>query len=121
MHILESVQFFSPLLDGSTDAGNVVNELLLVVWFDRKGEGEKVCTRISYFTVTRPVSVSAEGLLYVLGGALQSLGIATITQEECSKLVGTDGASATVARASLMGLVEEKLPWVLGCAVLLTV
>ena len=96
---VESAKFFSMLLDGSTDAGNVENELLLVVWFDREGEGEKVSTRISYFTVTRPVSVSTEGLLDVLGGALRSLGINAITQEDCSRLVGlgTDGASANIA------------------------
>ena len=71
-------------------------------------------TRISYFTVTRPASVSAEGLFDVLGGALQSLSISSITREECSKLVGlgTDGASANIARAGLKGLVEQKLPWV---------
>ena len=51
-----------------TDAGNVV-------WFDRKGGGEKVRTRMR---INSPVS---EGVLDVLGGALQSLGIAAITQE----------------------------------------
>ena len=103
---LESAKFFSLLLDGSTDAGNLDNELLLVVWCDREGEGECVRTRISYFTVTRPASVSAEGLFDVLGGALQSLGISSITREECSKLVGlgTDGASANIARAGLKRL-----------------
>ena len=112
---LESAKFFSLLLDGSTDAGNLDNELLLVVWCDQEGEGECVRTRISYFTVTRPASVSAEGLFDVLGGALQSLSISSITREECSKLVGlgTDGgASANIARAGLKGLVEQKLPWV---------
>ena len=111
MRTLESVKFFSILLDGSTDKGNVDNELLLVVWFDPNGEGEKVRTWISYFTVTRPASVSAEGLLDVLAGALQSLGVFAVTQEECTKLVGvgTDGAASNIARA---GFVEERLPWV---------
>ena len=52
VHALNSTNFFSILLDGSTDAGNLDNELLLVMWFDKEGKGEKVCTRISYFTVT---------------------------------------------------------------------
>jgi len=34
------------LLDGSINAGNVNSELLLVVWFDKKGVGEKVCAPI---------------------------------------------------------------------------
>ena len=114
VHALNSTNFFSILLDGSTDAGNIDNELLLVMWFDKEGKGEKVCTRISYFTVTRPASVSAQGLFDTLGGAMKSLGISAITQEACSKLVGvgTDGASANIARRGLKGLVAEKLPWV---------
>ena len=32
---LQKAKFFSLLLDGSTDAGNVENELLLAVWFDQ--------------------------------------------------------------------------------------
>ena len=29
-------------MDGSTDAGNVDNELLLVVWFDKEGVDESL-------------------------------------------------------------------------------
>ena len=73
-----------------------------------------MCTRIGYFTVTRPVSVSAEGLFDILGKALQSLGVSAISQEDCSRLVGlgTDGAAANIARSGLNGLVEETLPWI---------
>ena len=114
VHTLQSAKFFSLLMDGSNDAGNIDNELLLVVWFDKEGVGEKVCTHASYFKVNRPSSVSAEGLFQVLVDTLQSLGITAVSQEECAKLVGigTDGAAANVASAGLKGLVEDKLPWV---------
>ena len=108
VHTLDPAKFFSLLLDSSTDAANKDNELLLVMWFDKE-EGEKVRTRISYFTVIRPSSVSAEGLFDVLGAAMKSLGFLPLP-----KLVGLgiDGASANIARSGLKGLVEEKLPWV---------
>ena len=114
VHTLQSAKFFSLLMDGSTDAGNIDNDLLLVVWFDKEGVGENVCTHSSYFKVNRPSSVSAEGLFQVLADTLQSLGITVVSREEAAKLVGigTDGAAANVAGAGLKGLVEDQLPWV---------
>ena len=109
-----TANFFSLLLDGSTDSGNTENELFLIVWFDQNGANEKVCTRSSYFQVCKPSSVSAAGLLDVLCYALRKLGILEFDAKTCSKLVGfrTDGASANIARAGLKGLVEKELPWI---------
>jgi len=111
---LANAKFFSLLLDGSTDTGNIDNELLLVVWCDRDGTDEKIHTRMEYFTVVRPHSVTAQGLLEVLESGLQGLGIKEISAEECKKLVGigTDGASANIAATGLKGLVEGRLNWV---------
>ena len=58
---VQSAKFFS-LMDGSTDVYNVENELFLVVWFDKEGVREQVCTHSSYFSIKRPSSVSAHGL-----------------------------------------------------------
>ena len=113
---LKNCKFLSILLDGSTDSGNVDNELLMAVHFDREGADEKVSTKISYFRISRPLSTTAQGLFDLLQGALQRiLGITAINAEECSALVGvgTDGAAVNVARAGLKGLVEKELPWVL--------
>ena len=46
---LSETKFFSLLLDGSTDKGNVDNEVLLAVWCDPDGSDEKVHTRMDYF------------------------------------------------------------------------
>lgn len=91
--------FFSILIDGSTDSGNVDNELILVVWFDANGSNEIVHTYIDYFKICRPTSVSAEGLYEMLEEPLQVFGIEEINESSCCKLVGvgTDGASANVA------------------------
>ena len=111
---IKKAKFFSLLLDGSTDKGNIDNELLLIVWCDADGTDEKIHTKMCYFSVCRPESVSAEGLFAVVGRALQNIGIRAITTGDCKRLVGfgTDGASANIAAKGLKGLVEKELPWV---------
>lgn len=111
---LVKAKFFSLLLDGSTDAANIDNELILAVWCDWDGSNEKIHTRMEYFTIVRPQTIKAESLFKVLEIGLQSLGIKEISAEKCPKLVriGTDGASANIAAAGLKGLVEGRLNWV---------
>ena len=41
VHTLQSAKFFSLLMDGSNDAGNIDNELLLVCGLTRRGLGRK--------------------------------------------------------------------------------
>ena len=72
---LKKANFFWLLLDGSTDEGNIDNELILIVWCNVDGTGETIHTKLSYFTVCRPQSVSAEGLFAVVESALQKIGI----------------------------------------------
>ena len=59
---LKKGKIFSVLLDGSTDSGNVDNELMMAVHFNREGADEKVCTNISYNKISKPSSTSAQGL-----------------------------------------------------------
>ena len=114
MKKLGDASFFSLLLDGSTDKGNIDNELILIVWCDVNGSDEKVHTRTDYFTTVRPQSVTAEGLFKVLENGLRCLGINEISAEKCHKLVGigTDGASANIGGSALKGLVESHVPWI---------
>lgn len=112
---IQNVKFFSLLFDASTDAGNIENEMFLIAWFDRCGESEMVCTRTSFLTVVRPLTVTANGLMEVFKHALNCLDINSVSKEECAKLVGvgTDGASANIAASGgLKGLVEKELPWI---------
>ena len=87
---------------------------MLVVWCDPDGKDERIHTRMSFFKVIRPDSVSGSGLFQVLEGALQILGIQAVDGTHCRKLVGiaTDGASANIAGGGLKGLVESKLNWI---------
>ena len=106
---LQKAKFFSLLLDGSTDAGNVENELLLAVWFDKDGAGEKVYARTSYLCISGPATATALGIFDVVQTAVQKLGFPAISGGQCTKLVGigTDGAAANIASAGLKGLVER--------------
>ena len=49
---LTKAKFFSLLLDGSTDKGNINNKVLLAVMCDPDGTDEKVHTRMDYLTVS---------------------------------------------------------------------
>ena len=61
----------------------------------------------------RPKSVDAAGLFQSLKGALLQLGISDIDPENCKKLVGigSDGASANIARGGLKGFVQSQCEW----------
>lgn len=111
---LSKAKFFSLMMDGSTDHSNADNELLLVLWCDPDGADEKIRTRMSYLAIHKPQHVTAEGLFESLKYGLQCLGIQSITQETCSKLVGiaTDGAAANIAGKGLKGLVEREQEWI---------
>ena len=60
------------------------------------------------------MSATAEGLYKTLEATLGMLHIPSLTEDDCTKLigVGTDGASANVARKGLKGLIGKRLPWV---------
>ena len=111
---LDEAKFFSVVLDGSADKGNIDNEAMLLIWCDQNGIDEKIHTRMEYFTVIRPQAVTGEGLFHVLESALQHIGIEEISTDKCKKLVGigTDGASANVAARGLKGQVEARLDWI---------
>ena len=113
VHTVGQAKFFSLLLDGSTDVGNIDNEVILIAWCDLRCEDEKIHSRISYFKVIRPRSVFSEGLFQVVEEELQSLGISSVDERACAKLVGigTDGASSNTANAGLKGILGSKVSW----------
>ena len=110
---LTKAQFFSILMDGSTDTGNIDDEMFLVLWCDVDHEDQMVHTNMSYFAVDRPKKVDAQGLFNCLESSLSRLGIQAVDAEQCKLLIGigTDGASANVAAGGLKGLVEKQVPW----------
>lgn len=88
--------------------------MLLVLWCDVNSNDEMVHINISFFAVSRPKQVNAQGLFDCLEGSLGRIGITALEVEQCKLLIGigTDGASANIAAAGLKGLVENEIPWV---------
>ena len=107
---LTSAKFFSLLMDGTCDSGNIDNKMLLVVWCDTESSDEKVHTRMTYFSLTRPKDATGAGLFQCLQASLQALGILAINAEECKKLVGirTDGASLKVAAGAYIAMPSDR-------------
>ena len=113
--LLEQAKFFSILLDGSTDSGNIDDELFLAVFCDVYDMDERVHTRMKFLAVERPNDATASGLFQCLQCCLHKIGVKAIDAEECKGLVGigTDSTNTNIASAGLKGLVESQ-----GCGVL---
>ena len=115
MTIFSSVKFFSILMNGTTDKGNI-DHLCLVLHCDTTSSDEKVHTWISYLTVARPQTVIAEGFFEWLQSGLRQLGIEATDAAagDCKKIVELElmGAAANIFSGGFKGLVERKLHWV---------
>ena len=100
-------------MDGSTDSGNIDDDIFLALWCDVDTDDQLVHTHMSYLCVSRPKSVDGKGLFDCLENSLRIVGIEAMSAEQCKMLVGigTDGASANIAAAGLKGLVEKETPW----------
>ena len=70
--------FFSFLIDGSVDAGNVEDELVVIQYCKKDNVCEEIRSITRYFAVCNPTQGDADGLLNCLGVALGHLGIEDI-------------------------------------------
>ena len=121
LHSLSSSNFYSFLMDGSTDSGNVEDELVLIQYCtqDVAAQEMKSCTR--YLSLEVPAKANSDGLIKCLGNALGILGVENILDEPSVLGVqgkpiliggGTDGASVNIAEQNGMGgKLQKELPW----------
>ena len=119
---LRKAKFFSLLLDGSTDAANVDNELVLVVWFDKDGTNEKVSTRTSHFKIMRPSTVTAlKGCLICCRNCFRvwefKRSIGTYTNHLAA--MSEDRSFKSTDRAKILGYYRQwtNAKFILGCAI----
>ena len=106
---LDRARFFSLQLDGSADAGNVEDEVFLVVFCDPNSEDGKVQVRNNFLTVRHPGRANAAGLLACLRAAMSCVGVPNWE----SKLIGVgcDGANVNMGTTGgLKGLHTETMP-----------
>lgn len=78
---LSQITFFSFLMDGSTDAGNTVQELVFLMFCTKDDSTKEIRSNTRYLAVLNPVSTTSEGLIDCLGDAMKRLDI-TIQQKE---------------------------------------
>ena len=119
-HSLSTAHFFSFLMDGSTDAGNVEDELIVILYCKKDDDKEEIKSCVRYFAVKVPKKANAGGLIECLGIALKEFGIedilkrASILGVEGKPVLiggGTDGASVNVAEQNGMkGKMQRELP-----------
>lgn len=114
-----SSRFFSFLMDGSTDAGNVEDELVVIMHsvHDAASETIKSCAR--FFSIEVPNRADSDGLLECLGESLKMLGITNLDKANVlgTKPIliggGTDGASVNISNQNGMkGKIQKELPWI---------
>ena len=75
-------------MDGSTDSGNIDDEIFHVLWCDVDRSDEKVRTRMIFFAVCMPQESTGKGLLDCMTVALGRLGITAIDPDTCKHLIG---------------------------------
>ena len=101
---LSSSKFYSFLMDGSTDQGNVEEEMIANLHSTKNTMAEEVNTYARLLCVQEPRKADSDGLLECLGRALIPLGV-TIGG-------GTDGASVNVSEQNgMMGKLQRGCPW----------
>ena len=107
---LAKSKFFSIQADGSTDVGNVENELFLTLYFDPHAPDGKVHVRSRFLSVRQPIRANAKGLFECFTRALDHVGI--VSWEEKLIGFGYDGASVNIGAGGLRGSLEKFVPWV---------
>jgi hypothetical protein len=111
MSHVNSVKFFSVQCDASTDAGNVEEEMFIVLYFDSQLDSpdRKVRVRDRFLTVRHLVAGTGVGLFKCLERALDYMNV----ENWRSRLIGLgcDGTNANVADRGLKGHLQKDVPW----------
>ena len=121
MAIWSKAHFFSFLMDGSTDAGNVEDEIFVLLHCFKDDKSEEMQSYARFFSVQVPKKADADGLIDCLGSVLQEVGISDVLNKSCvletaDKPIliggGTDGASVNIREQNGMKCkLQKQLPW----------
>lgn len=121
VNALSECHFFSFLMDGTTDAGNQEDELIVLVHCSKDDSTQELTPRTRFLSIHSPKQADASGLLDCLRDALKLLDVDDILDkdkvlgvEDKPVLVGggTDGAAVNVGEHSgLKGQLQRALPW----------
>ena len=118
---LLTFNFYSFLMDGSTDAGNIEQELVMIEYCNQDDVTQEMKSCARFLSLEMPAKADADGLIDCLNNALGVVGVENILDESnvlgvSNKPVvvggGTDGASVNIGEQNGMkGKLQEELPW----------
>ena len=119
---LSSAHFYSFLMDSTTDAGNIEDELIVILYCEKDDAAGEIKSCARYFTVDVPKKADANGLIACLGTALKNLGVEDVLDKASvlsaaaeNPIVvggGTDGASVCIGEHNGMkGKLQRAIPW----------
>ena len=111
-HTLSNTNFFSLQADGSTDSGNIEDELFLVVFFDKNSQGRQVRIRNKFFSVRTPKSGDAVGLYQCLKDSFSFVGVQDSDWQKKLIGFGCDGTNVNIADGGVKGYLRRDLPWI---------
>ena len=113
--------FYSFLMDGSTDTGNVEDELVSIQFCVRDDNGHMIRSNTKYLSLCVPAKSDADGLSTCLSEALHVLGVDDVCDRESVLSLqgkpilvggGTDGAAVNISQQNGMrGKLQRQLPW----------
>ena len=109
-------------MDGTTNAGNVEDELIVIMSFSKDDKAGKVKSFARFFSIEVPKRADADGLIACLQESLRTLGIDDVLSKACvlgSKPIliggGTDGAAVNIASQNGMkGRIAARATMYLG-------
>ena len=113
--------FYSIMMDGSTDAGNVEDEMVVLLTSCKNDDTREITSVTRYWSVHSPNRADATGLIGSLKHALQPLGVTDLLDQvsvlnvkDMPVLVGgsSDGASVNISDCNgVRGQLQRALPW----------
>ena len=115
----KSCLFFSTLMDTTTDAGNIEDELFVLLFCKKDDATKRITSCTRYLCVQKPERVDAQGLVNCLETALTMHGFRiensasrSDSSEPLALGVGTDGASANISgKNGMRGILQRQAPW----------
>ena len=95
---LSKAQYFSFLMDGSTDIGNVEDEVVALVYHTKDDATEEIKSCARYFSVQVPEKADADGLVRCFGSTLCELGNENVRVLDQASDLGAYGSRSILLR-----------------------